>query len=422
MSDTLCFLGAFPNCLDAKQIFWIDETEHLDRDPSIQFFHLQTALQMPILAKQIAWKAVMQELKIVAAPGWEAMALAIEECHLAAHLLLSETADFGVKAFANARANWAQGPFYPLDAFKGLFSGCPAIICGAGPSLEEAAPFLKQFENRALIIAAGSGITALADRSIPFHLACALDKEAPLYRVPNTPCCIQSRLRREWVELLKGEKILAAESGPIPWEKWWLGEQEERPFGWIVGNFATQIALALGCSKIIWVGMDLCYQDGQKYAGGEVSDTPLVEARGCKTQRDWIMAARFFEDLAKSRQDVQFIQTASRGLPLAAPIALKPLSSIDLREERVFALQLKEAFLKAPTIDLDLLQKEKEWDQSLKRCFANAFQDLSGEIVYDFFLGPLWQIWRPLFEREMEAGQTIEIHRGLFFQQVLNAL
>ncbi len=42
-----------------------------------------------------------------------------------------------------------------------IFQGIPAIICGAGPSLKNSAPFLSSFANKSVIFAGGSAISAL---------------------------------------------------------------------------------------------------------------------------------------------------------------------------------------------------------------------------------------------------------------------
>jgi hypothetical protein len=67
---------------------------------------------------------------------------------------------------------------------------------------------------------------------------------------------------------------------------------------------------------------------------------------------------------------------------------------------------------------LSFRNKEEEWEESLKRCGLNLEGNLSDEPVYWTLLEPLWNIWRPLFAREA-AGQDLDLHRILFFQQVL---
>ncbi len=50
----------------------------------------------------------------------------------------------------------------------------------------------------------------------------------------------------------------------------------------------------------------------------------------------------------------------------------------------------------------------------------------SEEIVYSTLLQPLWHVWRPIFERELDLDvqpidleDKLRIHRLLFFQRVI---
>ena len=379
---------------------------------------LETPLQRPIAAKEIAWEAAMKPLIVHAAPGWEEMKRQIEECHLAAHLLLSEVADFGIEAFSNARRNWREaGPFRNFYDLKGAFSKIPAVICGAGGSLLEAAPFLK--ESGALIFAAGSAFSQLVRLDVDPHAVCALDKQmVPPEIFSKVPLFMQSRLNPEVVSRFCGEKVLVPESGPLSWERWWLETEEEISCGWTVGNFALKIALLLGCDPIILTGMDYCYLDGKKYAlDQEKKDLPgTIEARNrlgepVLTQRDWIMAARFCDEAAKEYRDRRIISTSVRGLFLGDQIEVIPFLRLELPQKKI---DIQGLIQKASRISFQ--DKEKAWTESLMRCGLE--EDLSGEPIYETILEPLWRIWRPLFEREAK-GQSMELHRKLFFQKVL---
>ena len=47
---------------------------------------------------------------------------------------------------------------------------------------------------------------------------------------------------------------------------------------------------------------------------------------------------------------------------------------------------------------------------------------LDEEIAYEKLLDPLWQIWKPIFERELDLDphpDKIRLNKLLFFQQVL---
>jgi hypothetical protein len=62
-----------------------------------------------------------------------------------------------------------------VGALKGLFSDLPAILVGAGPSLDEAEDFLKSVQNRALIIGVNSSYRKLRKIGVSPHLVLAAD-------------------------------------------------------------------------------------------------------------------------------------------------------------------------------------------------------------------------------------------------------
>ena len=62
-----------------------------------------------------------------------------------------------------------------VNKFKDKFKNKPAIILGAGPSLNYSYEKLKILSNKALIIAGGSAITSLTNQNISPHLAVAID-------------------------------------------------------------------------------------------------------------------------------------------------------------------------------------------------------------------------------------------------------
>lgn len=423
----ICFLGMPQALPDEGRVTLV-----VDSEVSVPSFVKKIFLETPLLrasvAKEIAWGAVLQKLSCHAAPGWEEMKRQIEECHCAAHLILSEVSDFGVEAFTAARANWRlHPPFRDFWALRGSFPKIPALICGAGASLREAAPFLKQAEEDALIFAAGSAFTQLAHFEVSPHAVCALDKRmVPPSAFSDVPLFMQSRLNPEVVSLFRGEKILVPESGPLPWERWWLDREDQNlPFGWTAGNFALQIAVFLGCDPIVMVGMDFCYRDGKKYAHDQMEQecSDLIQVRNGEgksvwTQRDWVMAAHFCNEVASQNRDRTIINTSVGGLSLGPLIKTLSFSEAAKKfSKKIMPGKHLDKVLKETEL-LSFRNKEEEWEESLKRCGLNLEGNLSDEPVYWTLLEPLWNIWRPLFAREAE-GQDLDLHRILFFQQVL---
>jgi hypothetical protein len=159
----------------------------------------------------------------------------------------------------------------------------------------------------------------------------------------------------------------------------------------------TAVAAHFGCDPIIFVGMDFCYEKGRKYAEMESEAAKgLIEARGVMTQRDWLMAAEWTE--ARPERMINATEGGMLRLPtepLAQVLAKCPKRG-DLRR------QVHEALQKVP------LQKGGRWEE------------WCGEVVEEKLLEPLWQIWRPIFAREVEVDprQDLAIHKQLFFERM----
>lgn len=407
-SEFVCVVG-WDEALYREALLWVDEgrrvafvsdRERESSDPRVKIYCLESPLQLEGIARTIAWSAVFRKLFVI---GNGVFKEELERCHLAAHLILSEAADYWVSAMTNARAN--DKPYRRGMALKGAFEGVPAFIVGAGPSLEKNGHLLRAFENRALVFAGGSALNAID--AVP-HFAASIDAEAPyrqfkMHPFSEVPFCYQSRMNRDNFSLVHGERLLFPDSSSEA-INWIYGEE---PFdgGWTVGNFLTAIAVHLGCSPVIFVGMDLCYEKGRKYAQihGDVPDG-LMSARGAVTQRDWLMSARWTEELARGRA---FINATEGGLLQLPERKLEQFLELPSRDLRVH-----EAIQQLPVVGGG---KWDEWDASLRRCKKKR-DHLDDEVVYQKLLFPLWQIWRPVFERE---GGYLELHQRLFFQKVL---
>lgn len=405
-SDFVCVIG-WDEDLYQKSLSWIDETrriafvtdEEKSVDPRVAIYPMESPLQSEMIARKIGWASVFKKLEVI---GSGVLKDEIERSHTAAHALISEAADYWVKPMQSARLN--QAPFRRGMDLAGAFEGVPAIIVGAGPSLEKNGHLLKAFKNKALIFAGGSALNAI---DVEPHFAASIDAEAP-YRqfkgqpFAEVPFCYQSRMNPDNFSLIHGERILFPDSSCDAIN--WIEGEERFDGGWTVGNFITQAAILMGCSPIYFVGMDLCYQGMRKYAKIE-ADAPdgLIQVGDVWTQKDWLLAARWTEERKVPMFD------ASEGILRLPKVKLEELSLPNLGE-----LQVHEAIQK---LELKSARRWDEWDASLRRC-KNKIEQIEEEIVYQKLLDPLWQIWRPIFEREIQ-GQNLEIHRKLFFQKVL---
>lgn len=384
--DEKLYLEALSWALEGRWVAIVSEKARGSAHPRVKIYHCQTIFDWPTIARKIAWSAVMKKMYIV---GEGALKEEIVRCHMAADLILSEAADSWMLPMLNGKAN--EFPYRRGIGLKGAFSGVPAIIVGAGPSLEKNGHLLKEFEKKALIFAGGTALNLIETEP---HFGGALDAENRLQGHPfsKVPFCYQSRMHRENRHLIEGEKLLFPDGSCEALN--WIYEEEPFQAGWTVGNFLTAVALHFGCTPIYFVGMDLSYEKGKKYAWNDKEDATFLP-------RDWAMAAQWLEEMAKGRE---LINATEGGI-----LRLKEAKLVDVlkRSTREWDLRkwVHDTIEKQPIVSA--AHRWKKWEESLR----------GGEqIVYEKLLLPLWEIWRPVFERE---EGDLRLHQHLFFERVL---
>ena len=171
--------------------------------------------------------------------------------------------------------------FGKFTALKGV----PAIICGAGPSLDKNIEMISQLSNRALIFAGGTALNALSAKNILPHFGIGIDPNVTHFNrlVMNEayeiPFFYRMRMLHEALEMVHGDKLYITGGAGYAITEWMedklgitkeLGSnQPELSEGFNVLNFSLALARALGCNPIICVGIDLAYSpERASYAGG----------------------------------------------------------------------------------------------------------------------------------------------------------
>ncbi len=193
----------------------------------------------------------------------------------------------------------------------GKFKGVPAIICGAGPSLDKQIPLLKTLRDKALIFAGGSALNATSCAGLQPHFGAGVDPHSPQVDrlLTNAASDVPMFYRNRWhsgaLPLVKGTPLYLNGSGGQRVAEWFekrLGiEGPVLDEGHNVVNWTVEIARALGCDPIICVGLDLGYTGGAAYASGVVGKASpiahhydeLVERNGVKTHWKWIAEAEW---------------------------------------------------------------------------------------------------------------------------------
>lgn len=252
--------------------------------------------------------------------------------------------------FGNLLSNFLRWPksFY-ANQLKGRFKDVPALVCGAGPSLESAASTLNSLENGALIFGGGSTISALSRLGVRAHFGMAIDPNPEEYDClyPSTafeePLIYGSRFYPDCFDLQNGPQgYLTTHTGGAC-EAWLESElsltrempEMESDEALSITTACLAYAVYLGCSPIVLVGVDLA----NSYASGLSLPTKKVPGTGeqmltredrwgkkIQTNVKWVMEAAWISAFAKSHPGHEFIDARETGLPIE-DIPYKPLSN-----------------------------------------------------------------------------------------------
>lgn len=199
------------------------------------------------------------------------------------NISLGEYKNYGLNMVRNFLKNYLTLPkSYLANGLIDKFKGVPAIICGAGPSLDKNIDILATLGDRALIFAGGTALNALNSRGVMPHFGVGIDPNPDQFtrlvmnHAYELPFIYRLRMLHEALEMVHGERLYVMGTHGYGLAKWledYLGfpPSEGIEDGFNVLNFSVGLAKAMGCSPIITVGVDLAYTNGQSYASGIVS-------------------------------------------------------------------------------------------------------------------------------------------------------
>jgi hypothetical protein len=261
--------------------------------------------------------------------------------------LLDEYIRFGYSFFRNFYTNLFYLPGASLgNSLWGKFKNVPAIICGAGPSLEKNISVLKTLHDKALIFAGSSALNAVTSGGVTPHFGAGIDpnpmQETRLSQVKdlNFPFLYRNRMYHPAMKLVKGEKLYVTGAGGYDVAEWFeksLGIEEEFiEEGRNVVNFCLEIAHMMGCNPIIFVGIDLAYTGMKAYSGGVVANASVdvknlmqkdnlddrailkkdIHGKPVYTLWKWVAESNWIGDFAEKHQQTTIINATEGGLEI----------------------------------------------------------------------------------------------------------
>lgn len=162
-------------------------------------------------------------------------------------------------------------------ALASLFAGVPAVVIGAGPSLDRNLADLGRFHDRAILVAADTALRPMLAAGVAPHFVVATDPtETNARHLGDLPACDETWLVAEGsidpesFAHFAGRTFVFRVADHHPWP--WLrasGHDRGHLRAWgSVLTTAFDLALKMGNDPIVFAGADLAFTGGRPYARG----------------------------------------------------------------------------------------------------------------------------------------------------------
>lgn len=474
-NNVLCVYGIPEGDLYAQLEKWLKEERYLlfvaeeqahflqaKQRPLMQDPRVRLFLHTPDLCYQIAWEFLFLKMGYLADGGEKAEAFfkQLQEFQRGVELVAADWSDLGERVFRNVIGNLSVFPkALSGESLKNSLKGLPAIICGAGASLDTAIPLLSELRDRALLLSGGTAICALNAQGIIPHIAAAIDPDPPYQRFINhtifeTPFFYQSRFSSELLSFIHGPRIWMAGTGNYPIEEWLeasLGIFASRcNSGWSVATFCVFLAVHLGCDPIILAGMDFSCSPDAIYASGIKGEEHQKKLAPCGAEKlsrpDWLMSAEWVAAYRAMHPQREWVNVSS-GVELIG-IERKTLEEVakeHLTKSYDIDAHLFSGLASSSDFSIDgfpihtlVLQTQKSFKEVLSSIdhlfslwqkhfpaspmedpeYIQIVQQIAEQPSYLYFLNPLWQMWKYPILRKESHPYAQEIHRLLFLKNV----
>lgn len=315
--------------------------------------------------------------------------------------LLEEYLQRGIVFFRNYYCNMLQLPrSYEGAKLAGKFKGVPAIICGAGPSLQKNIALLETLQERAVIFGGGSSLNALHAAGMLPHFGVGLDpnpaqeERLSVSGATGVPFFYRNRMFHPAFKLIEGPRLYTPGSGGFDishyFDKRFGLEGHWEDIGHNVVNFSLRIAKELGCNPLILVGVDLAYSGRKSYADGVVADPSLSDSdlKGCTFKRNnifgeevhtdwkWLSESEWIAEFAEENPELKVINCTEGGLGMRGVpnLPLKEAAEKHLKKSYPLKERIEEAIRQAGRIAAtaeEVVRAMEELKESLSRCMQH---------------------------------------------------
>ncbi len=165
------------------------------------------------------------------------------------------------------------------NAFYDTFTGIPAIVAAAGPSLTQSIEFIRSNAAKAVIVAVDTSYFILRRHGITPHFCVCVDPQVINARYfegdtsGRTVLVADPTVHPSVFRLFKGRKCVTGTAfRMMKWIEEEAGDKGELAYGGSVSTNAYDFARRLGASPVLLVGQDLAFTGGLAHARGSYLD------------------------------------------------------------------------------------------------------------------------------------------------------
>lgn len=424
-------LTQWVNAKPDRYVIWVGDSQ-ADHPRILKTDESEFSLQQ-IVAQLLYLPFVYEDL---AHPVLQRLARIQTEIHFRA----SDYLDQGVKLLTNFRSNLEQPTRLASDCF-GRFKNIPAIICGAGPSLKEVIPFLKENQNRFLIVGCGAGLQALVSAGVQPHLTVQVDPD-PYHKFPKNSAALfyQLRTSHEVLRQMQGPRFLMAGSGEFPLERSLeqkLGLESPTDGGWTATTRGVSLVAALGCNTIYFAGVDFsatsaAYAKGvQAPQEGSLMKMKLPDGKEIQTRSDWLLAAEWINEWVQNHPEIECGLLSDPNPLMPAIASIKPSHGVDSlpldlftasleKEGKQFWHEIAESFKRCQMLVNDFLAHFQKIFPNIPSADAtcmNILQELERQEAVQLVIDPIWSHWEIVLKRAPDSHpEALIVHRILLIK------
>ncbi len=194
----------------------------------------------------------------------------------------------------------------PLIKVKDACKGKTAVIVSAGPTLDRDIEILKKYRDKFVLFTVGTALKTLTEHNIKPDFVCVIESFNSSPQLEGVDLSdvyfITEPYSHGFLRKFNFKKIFSHISANNPVNHLWseiCGEDIKEYWSkGTVSYTAMNSARILGCSKIILVGQDLAYIEGQCYSKNSVYKDLICTFD--KENNKWEIKAKDFEQFAES--------------------------------------------------------------------------------------------------------------------------